>query len=98
PDHALRGDLLLQRLHVAALVVLAHVRTLVVRPLEDDELAALIREARVLAAGGRGGKGGRGLANLGDASCPGGRSEHATARDSGEPGDGGSGDECTTRQ
>jgi hypothetical protein len=46
----LAAELLLQRLHVAAVVVLLHERALRIRPFEHDELAAIVGEPDRLAA------------------------------------------------
>src|SRR5262249_31100218 len=97
PDDALARDLLLERLHVAALVVLAHVRTVVVRPLEHHELAALIGEAHALAGRGRGREARSGLADL----CRGGpgvRHDEAAPGDAREPGERGPGEKRATGQ
>src|SRR5439155_22318838 len=86
PDHALRRRLLLERLHIAGLVVLAYVRTIVIRPLEDDELAALIGEAHALAGRGGEGEARRAIADLGDGDRPRGRRGEEVARsDGGQP-------------
>src|SRR5262249_55948398 len=49
PHHPDRGVFLLQRLHVAAVIVLADKRAAVIRPFEDDDLAGIIAEPDVLA-------------------------------------------------
>ena len=44
PHDALPRRFLLEVLHVAGVVVLPHVRAVVIRPLEHDDLAALVGE------------------------------------------------------
>src|SRR5271165_1796707 len=53
PDDALPGPVFLQALHIAAFVVLAHVRAPVVVPLKHYVLAAVILEAKCFSATGR---------------------------------------------
>src|SRR5262249_25166225 len=83
------------RLHVAGLVVLAHIGTVVVRPLEDDQLAALIGETRALAGRGVDGERRRRLADLGDGCRPCGRRD-APEREGGEPCERRARDNCST--
>ncbi len=59
PNYAATRPLLLQLLHVAAVVVLPYVGAAVVVPLEDHILSAVIRQVNRLAVARRGGEFGR---------------------------------------
>src|SRR5271154_6656458 len=56
PDDPLRSPLLLQPLHIAAVVVFLHVRASVVVPLKHDEFPMIVRKMNGLSGAGRAGK------------------------------------------
>ena len=99
PDDALAGRLLLERLHVAALVVLPHVRAVVVRPLEHDDLAAVVARLTCLPVVAPAVKrGARRSPTLAAAAAPGGRGERGRRGAGGEGGETGAGQERATGQ
>src|SRR5262249_6282605 len=70
PHHALPRRVLLERLHVAGLVVLPDVGALVIGPLEHDDLSLVGAEAHGTPRGGWRREGRRGFADLGGGRAP----------------------------
>src|SRR5438105_10898786 len=89
PDDALAGGLLLERLHIAGLVMLAHVGALMIGPLENHDLASVAAKADALSGAGQSGERRGGFAHLGGGP---GEPRHGDA--AGEGGEPGSDEEC----